>query len=110
MGWDGWWCACIGEVITRHDPNHVHRFSPAAPPPLTPTAPSPPPPLTPTPTPPPPPQVRYWGNQVSTVRWKTEAVYSKEQLSHFTDMAAVQWQSILNGNATLGLTGSGEGW
>ena len=53
-------------------------------------------------------RIRYWANQITTLRWKTDSMYAKQRMASRIDEAQWRWNSILQGNTTMQLTGSGE--
>lgn len=51
-------------------------------------------------------RIRYWANQITTLRWKTDSMYAKQRMASRIDEAQWRWNSILQGNTTMQLTGS----
>lgn len=51
-------------------------------------------------------KVRYWANQMTNLKWKTEMLYARGQLTDTINTTQIAWTSLLQGNSTTGLTGS----
>lgn len=48
--------------------------------------------------------------QMTNLKWKTEMLYARGQLTDTINTTQIAWTSLLQGNSTTGLTGSGEQW